>query len=110
MTRINVKGSLGPNTTAAMSVVNLPQPPNGPEGSHAIHSGGDRPYEVLFTRVVLAPRGVVGGVVESSLSTYLKLMHKIGILRFAEDQVIVTGWRKWFRGVSSFLRIFISEG
>lgn len=41
---------------------------NGPvqrEGSHAIHSGGDAPVEVLFTRVVPAPGGVIRGVVES---------------------------------------------
>lgn len=65
--------------------------------------------EILVTRVVPAPCGVVRCVVESSLSTYLKLMHKMGILRFTEDQIIVTGWRKWFRGVSLILHIFISE-
>lgn len=93
-----------------MPVVDLSPPStssNSPvrrEGSHAIYSGGGEPIAVLFTGMVPAPGGVVvRGVVESSLSTYLKLMHKMGILRFAEDQVVVTGFRKWFRGVSTIL-------
>lgn len=60
----------------------------------------EAPAEFEFTRVVPVPGRILRGAVQSSLSTYLKLMHNMGILRFAEDQVIVTGWRKWARGVS----------
>lgn len=93
-----------PNPT--MSVVNLnlsetygPGPTQCGESNtnNAATEGG----EVLFTRVVSLPGKMVRDMVGSSLSSYLKLVHNMGILYFTEDQVVVVGWRKWIGVVST---------
>lgn len=99
-----------------MPVVDITPPAtgsNGPDqrdGSAEIYSGdADGSVEVRVTRVEPIPCGVIRGAVESSLSTYLKLMHKMGILHFDGDQVICTGWRKLFRKVSNFTKSYLES-